>query len=76
MGEKRVVYARIIVDDSKAIAEDLGTLDYFQREAGRMRESGIEVDECLIADIDSTSSRERSIRLALDWAFEHYGDEE
>ena len=48
----RKIIAMIEVDDDKAIAEDLGTIDYLQREFGRLADSGIFLGDARILDDD------------------------
>ena len=48
----RTVIALIEIDDEKAIAEDLGTLDYLEREMGGVAESGIFLQNARIIDDD------------------------
>ena len=40
------------VDDDKAIAEDLGTIEYLEREFGWLEQSGIFLKEARILDDD------------------------
>ena len=49
--EKRIL-AELFVEDDRAIEEDLGTIDYVEREAGWMSESGISVGQMRILDDD------------------------
>lgn len=49
--EKRIL-AELFVEDDKAIEEDLDTIDYVEREAGWMSESGIRVGNMRILDND------------------------
>ena len=37
----RTIIATIMVDDDRAIAEDLGTIDYISKEFGWLADSGI-----------------------------------
>jgi hypothetical protein len=48
----RTVIVMLEVDDDKAIAEDLGTIDYLEREFGWLGESGIFLKEARILDDD------------------------
>lgn len=48
----RKIIAMIEIDDGKAIKEDLGTIDYFDREFGRLLKSGIILKEARILDDD------------------------
>ena len=48
----RKIIAMIEIDDSKAIKEDLGTIDYLDREFGWLLESGIILKEARILDDD------------------------
>ncbi|MDD6828079.1 MAG: hypothetical protein PUE12_18575 [Oscillospiraceae bacterium] len=48
----RKVLIMVEVDDDKAIAEDLGTLDYLEREFGWLEQSGIFLKNSRILDDD------------------------
>ena len=48
----RKIIAIIEVDDDKAIEEDLGTIDYLEREFGWLNESGIFLEDARILDED------------------------
>jgi hypothetical protein len=48
----RKVIAMLAVDDDKAIAEDLGTLEYLEREFGWIVDSGIFLNDARILDDD------------------------
>lgn len=48
----RTVVAIIEVDDDKAVAEDLGTIDYLEREFGWLEQSGISLQSARILDND------------------------
>jgi hypothetical protein len=50
--DMRTIIAVIEVDDNKAIAEDLGTIDYLDREFGWLTESGISLKDARILDDD------------------------
>ncbi len=47
---ERRILAELFVEDDRAIEEDLGTIDYVEREAGWMSESGIRVGDMRILD--------------------------
>lgn len=49
---ERRILAELFVEDERAIEEDLGTIDYVEREAGWMSESGISVGQMRILDDD------------------------
>lgn len=49
---ERRILAELFVEDDRAIEEDLGTIDYVEREAGLMSESGIRVGDMRILDDD------------------------
>lgn len=61
----RKVLAMIEIDDDKAIAEDLGTLDYLEREFGWLEESGIFLKEGRILDDDDLLDK-KAIKAAND----------
>lgn len=48
----RTVIAMLRVDDDKAIAEDLGTIEYLEREFGWLEQSGISLQNARILDDD------------------------
>ena len=48
----RTVIALLEIDDEKAIAEDIGTLDYLEREFGLLKPSGIFIESARILDDD------------------------
>ena len=49
---ERRILAELFVEDNRAAEEDLGTIDYVEREAGWMSESGIRVGQMRILDDD------------------------
>lgn len=51
----RKVVAIIEVDDDKAIAEDLGTIEYLEREFGWLEQSGVSLQNARILDDDDES---------------------
>lgn len=57
---ERRVLAELFVEDDKAIEEDLGTIDYVEREAGWMYESGITVGQMRILDDDDPEDAKAS----------------
>lgn len=57
---ERRILAELFVEDDKAIEEDLGTIDYVEREAGRMSESGISVGQMRILDDDDPEDAKAS----------------
>lgn len=59
----RKVVVILEVDDNKAIEEDLGTLDYLEREFGWLAESGIYMEHAKILDDDDEYDA-RAIELA------------
>ena len=48
----RTVIALLEIDDDKAIAEDLGTIEYLEREMGLVAESGVFLQNARILDDD------------------------
>lgn len=46
------------VDESFAIEEDIGTIDYLEREFGWLNDSGIYLDQARIVDEDDTEDKE------------------
>lgn len=57
--EKRIL-AELFVEDERAIEEDLGTIDYVEREAGWMSDSGISVGQMRILDDDDPEDAKAS----------------
>lgn len=48
----RTVIAMIAIDDDKAIKEDLGTIEYLEREFGWLEQSGVFLQNARILDDD------------------------
>ena len=48
----RTVIAILEIDDDKAIAEDLGTIEYLEREFGWLEQSGVFLQNAKILDED------------------------
>lgn len=57
---ERRILAELFVEDDRAIEEDLGTIDYVEREAGWMSESGIRVGDMRILDDDDPEDTKAS----------------
>ena len=57
---ERRILAELFVEDGRAIEEDLGTIDYVEREAGWMSESGIRVGRMRILDDDDPEDAKAS----------------
>lgn len=57
---ERKILAELFVEDDRAIEEDLGTIDYVEREAGWMSESGISVGQMRILDDDDPDDEKAS----------------
>lgn len=57
---ERRILAELFVNDEKAIEEDLGTIDYVEREAGWMSESGISIGQMRILDDDDPQDAKAS----------------
>ena len=57
---ERRILAELFVEDDKAIEENLGTIDYVEREAGWMSESGISVGQMRILDDDDPEDAKAS----------------
>lgn len=55
---KRKIIAMIEVDDDRAIAEDMGTLDYLEREFKKLEKSGISLSNARILDDDDLYDKE------------------
>jgi hypothetical protein len=48
----RTVIAMLEIDDDRAIAEDMGTIDYLKREFGWLEQSGVFLQSARILDDD------------------------
>lgn len=59
----RTVIAMLEIDDDKAIAEDLGTIEYLEREFGWLEQSGISLQNARILDDDDERDA-KAIELA------------
>lgn len=57
---ERRILAELFVEDDRAIEEGLGTIDYVEREAGLMSESGIRVGDMRILDDDDPEDTKAS----------------
>lgn len=57
---ERRILAELFVEDDRASEEDLGTIDYVEREAGWMSESGISVGRMRILDDDDPEDAKAS----------------
>ena len=57
---ERRILAELFVEDDRASEEDLGTIDYVEREAGWMSESGISVGQMRILDDDDPEDAKAS----------------
>ena len=57
---ERRILAELFVEDDRATEEDLGTIDYVEREAGLMSESGIRVGDMRILDDDDPEDAKAS----------------
>ena len=57
---ERRILAELFVEDNRAIEEDLGTIDYVEREAGWMSDSGIRVGDMRILDDDDPEDAKAS----------------
>ena len=68
---ERRILAELFVEDARAIEEDLGAIDYVEREAGWMSESGIRVGQMRILDDDDPEDTKAS-----DLAYKIFNSEE
>lgn len=57
---ERRILAELFVEDDKAIEEDLGIIEYVEREAGWMSDSGISVGQMRILDDDDPEDAKAS----------------
>ena len=57
---ERKILAELFVEDDRAIEEDLGTIDYVEREVGWMSDSGISVGQMRILDDDDPEDAKAS----------------
>ena len=68
---ERRILTELFVEDEKSIKEDLGTIDYVEREAGWMSENGIRVGRMRILDDDDPEDAK-----AIDLADKIFNSEE
>lgn len=71
MGDVRTIVAYFTVDEDKAFNEAEGPMDYFCREAERMEESGISLDDAWIADSDADDDKEAYLVYLARFAVEN-----
>lgn len=72
---KRTVYAELVLEDSKAFDEnDMGPIEYLEREFGWMEQSGVEAKKMLIVDTDC-DDWDRYLNYLFQWAFENAAEE-
>lgn len=71
----RKVFAVIDVDDDMAIAENMGTGEYLEREFGWLDNSGIYLVDWFVSDHDDVERWARYIDYLVEWAFNHSGDD-
>ena len=57
---ERRILAELFVEDDKAIEEDLSTIEYVEREAGWMSDSGISIGQMRILDDDDPEDAKAS----------------
>jgi len=76
MAERRF-FAEIIVDDTNAFEENgIGPCEYLEREFGWLQESGISLENAIIADDDEDSMWMRYLHHLIEWAMEKLNSEE
>lgn len=68
--EERQLFAEICVNDTKAIENDMGTIEYFEQEMGWVSDSGIYLRNCKITDSDDVDPFARYIGYVLNWAMD------
>ena len=68
---QREIYAKISVDDDRAIEDDMGTLDYFEKEFGWLEQSGIALEYGTVLDEDSDDEWERYCKYLMEWTINH-----
>ena len=71
----RKIYIEIQLDDSKAEQEELGTIEYLEREFNWLKDSGIKFNNAFIADDDEDDPYAAYINYVTDWCFNHSGDD-
>lgn len=57
MMQSRKILVLLDVNDEKAIAEDLGTIEYIEREFGWLHDSGISLEYARILDDDDAGDK-------------------
>lgn len=69
---ERKFYAEITLnDDERAFEDNIGPIDYLEREFGWMEESGLTLNNALIADDDDEDLWARYINYVIDWGMTH-----
>lgn len=69
----RTVIAYLTVDEDKAFDKADGPIDYVDKEAKRLIESGIYLEDSCIADDDAEAPEERYLVYLAWFAFEQLG---
>lgn len=70
----RILFAEIELDEDY-IDEESSPIEYVEREFGRLEQSGISLQNCIISDADDAVRWGRYIDYLIRWAIDHYGDE-
>ena len=65
---ERKIYAEITLDDDAAIEEGMGSIDYVEREFGWLLDSGITLENAIIADDDDSDTWARYVNYVIGWA--------
>lgn len=65
---ERKIYAEITLDDDAAIEEGMGSIDYVEREFGWLLDSGITLENAIIADDDDSDTWARYVNYVINWA--------
>ena len=71
---KRIVFAKLAVNDDKAIRANLGTIDYLENQIHRIQ-GFVELGDAILVDHDSDSQWERYIDYLCNWALSHNDEE-
>ncbi len=73
---ERTIVAIIEVDDDTAFEKiDDGPVTYLEKEFGCLKQSGIFLKDCFIADDDENDKWWAYLSYLVEWAFNHRGDE-
>lgn len=70
----RKIFAEIEVDES-FLNHEVSPVEHLEHEFGWLEQSGISLQNCVISDGDDAARWGRYIDYLINWALDHYGDE-